>query len=510
MKNSAIHFLCETAIKYPDKTCICDEAESFSFSKLILCAHQLSEIIKTDKHINRPIPVYLPKGSRAVVSFAGILMSGNFYAPLDINSPSHRIQKILNNLEPSLIISKREYKSDLDAINKTASKIIYWDDIELAENNGDLDGIVEQIQFYLEFVIDTDPCYVMHTSGSTGVPKGVVIPHRGVIDYIEWAVKCLDVGPNEIIGNQAPFYFDNSTLDIYLSWATGSKLDLIPESHFIFSAKLVEYMDNKKISFIFFVPTVLINISKLKLLKKGMLPSLKKIVFAGEVMPAKHLSYWQDNLPDRLYANLYGPTEITVDCTYFIVDRKYAANESLPIGFPCQNSGILILNENDEKTKVGEHGELCVRGSSLALGYWKNDEKTQEVFTRNPLQKNYFDRIYRTGDIVYLNEKNQIIYVGRKDSQIKHLGNRIELGEIETAILAIPKIENCCALYNGTKQEITLFYECNEEQSAKDFMNFLSKNLPRYMVPRKYVYFDKLPLNQNGKINRTLLKNEYL
>jgi len=509
MRNSVITFLYDTVQQYPDNPCLSDDKEELNFFQLFSRAFDLAEVLKRDNKINQPIVVYLPKSVAAIVSFAGILMSGNFYAPLDLKSPKSRHRAILDNLKPYRIISTRDYQDDLLELSVKHDKIIFLEDCINDSNRLTVDELVANCRMTSDQIIDMDPCYVIHTSGSTGIPKGVVVPHQGVVDYIEWAIPCLNVDSTEIIGNQAPLYFDNSTLDIYLSWATGAKLDLIPDNLFVFPAKLIEYMEDQKISFIFFVPTVLINISKMKLLRPELLPSLKIITFAGEVMPTKHLAYWQENLPDRFYANLYGPTEITVDCTYFIVDRKYEPNESLPIGFPCHNSGVIILNDNDELAKVGERGELCVRGSSLALGYWNDDEKTNQAFMQNPLQKKYFDRIYRTGDIVYLNERDEIIYVGRKDSQIKHLGNRIELGEIETAVTIIHQVENCCVLYNEIKQEITLFYEGNEEIPIKNLLGSLSKNLPKYMLPRKVHYFDKLPLNPNGKINRTQLKNEY-
>jgi len=350
----------------------------------------------------------------------------------------------------------------------------------------------------------------MYTSGSTGTPKGVVIPHRGVIDYIEWAASCLDVNRDDIIGNQAPFYFDNSTLDIYLSWSTGAQLHLIPESMFLFPVKLIEYLEKKEITFIFFVPSVLISISQMELLSPNSLPSLKKIVFAGEVMPTKHLAYWQKMLPDKIYVNLYGPTEITVDCTYFFVDRIYKPDESLPIGYPRNNAEVIILNKNNECTNIGEKGELCVKGFSLALGYWNDEKKTEALFVQNPLNKNYYDRIFRTGDIVYKNKKGQIIFVGRKDSQIKHWGYRIELGEIEHAANSLPFVNKCCVLYNNEKKEIILFYEGDKEISSVKFRKTLATLIPNYMIPQSFILLKKLPLNSNGKIDRKALENEYI
>jgi len=509
MKNTVIHFLYATSQKFPDKPCVADNQEALTFRELFSKASDLAEKLKQGGKINQPVLVYLPKGVSAIVSFASILISGNFYAPVDLKSPKERIKVILENLIPYRVISTRQYIEDLQELSVPDEKIIFLEDIGKESAGHSIEELIANSRKTTDQIIDTDPCYVMHTSGSTGIPKGVVIPHRGVIDYIEWAIPCLKVDENEVIGSQAPLYFDNSTLDIYLSWGAGAKLDLIPEELFLFPVKLIEYMETQKITFIFFVPSVLVNISKMNLLHPDRLPTLEKVIFAGEVMPTKHLAHWQENLPDKLYINLYGPTEITVDCTYFIVDRKYEPYERLPIGFPCHNSGILILNNEDRAAKVGEQGELCVRGSSLALGYWNDDEKSRQSFTQNPLQKNYFDRIYRTGDLVYQNERNEIIYVGRKDSQIKHMGNRIELGEIETAAMTISCIDNCCVLYNEKKQEITLFYEGKEEFPIGDLRKALTQHLPNYMIPKKAHYFEKLPFSPNDKIDRKNLKNEF-
>ena len=196
----------------------------------------------------------------------------------------------------------------------------------------------------MEKQIDTDPVYSIFTSGSTGIPKGVVVSHRGVIDYIDWAIETFHIDSTSVIGNQAPFYFDNSTLDIYLMYATGATLNIIPDTFFAFPAKLVEYLDEKKITFVFWVPFVLVNMANFKILDSRKPQYLRDVFFAGEVMPNKHLNYWRRNMPECRYVNLYGPTEITVDCTYYTVEREFNDDEPLPIGFPCKNSDVLILN----------------------------------------------------------------------------------------------------------------------------------------------------------------------
>jgi non-ribosomal peptide synthetase component F len=277
----------------------------------------------------------------------------------------------------------------------------------------------------------------------------------------------------------------------------------------MFPAKLLGFLEVNKINFIFWVPSVLINVANLKLLDSIEITSLRKVLFAGEVMPTKHLNYWIHSLDkDIIFANLYGPTEITVDCTYYIIDRVYKDDEVLPIGKPCRNSDVIVLNEQNVVCKTNEYGELCVRGSSLALGYWNNFEKTNAVFVQNPLNQSYPENIYRTGDVVFTNEMDEIIYVGRKDRQIKHLGYRIELGEIEHIILSTFEAINACVTYNDKTKELVLYYESTNEIPVKEFRVKLASVLSKYMIPTKYIKMDHLPLTISGKIDRVLLEKE--
>lgn len=509
MRNSVIQFLYATVCKSPGKIALIDKEDSLTFTELFVKAYEISKLLTTNTTCNQPILVYLPKCCAAIVSFAGILLSGNFYVPVDVSSPRKRLAAIIGNIKPRSIISTNDFRDHFNELDLDEDGIIFYDDLAFESRGTNIQEIISESRKVTDKIIDSDPCYAMSTSGSTGIPKQVVIAHRGVADYIEWAVTCLQVGTGDSIGNQAPLFFDNSTLDIYLSWTTGATLHLIPQEYFIFPVRLVDYLEENAISFIFFVPSVLVNISRLNILSRGRLPKLEKIIFAGEVMPTKHLAYWQKHLPGRLYANLYGPTEITVDCTYFIVDRIYEPHETLPIGYPCINSGVLILNDDDQLAVENERGELCVRGSSLALGYWNDAENTKKVFVQNPIQPYYFDRIYRTGDLVYRNEHGQIIFVGRKDSQIKHMGHRIELGEIDCASMSLPGVSKCCTLYNEIKKEITLFYAADAEVPVSRFREALSQILPSYMIPRRFVFMTNLPLTSNGKIDRQSLVHEF-
>ncbi len=501
MQKSVIEYLVNSAAKHPQKIAVQDSTGSITFSELLRSAFVIADVIKVQGLWRSPIGVYIPKGCHMVQAFAGINMSGNFYVPLDTKSPDTRIQSILKVLESEAIITDKAHEQQ---VRQMCDKVVFVIE-DVLENEPMTDADASQ---YLADQIDTDPVYAIFTSGSTGTPKGVVISHRGVIDYIDWAIGRFGFTSDAVIGNQAPFYFDNSTLDIYLMYATGATLDIIPEVHFTFPAQLVDYMNEHKISFVFWVPYALINVANYDVLKDQEMPYLKDIFFAGEVMPNKHLNYWRRYLPHCRYANLYGPTEITVDCTYYEVDREFADDEPLPIGKACRNSGVLILTDQKREAGVNEEGELCVRGSSLALGYYNDWEKTQQAFIQNPLNKHYPETIYCTGDIVYRNERGEIMYVGRKDSQIKHNGYRIELGEIENAILASKLVDNCCATYDFNNKKIVLFYQAEKEVSKGEFRKGVANRIPRYMIPTDYYREDALKQNGSGKIDRSYYKKQ--
>ena len=439
----------------------------------------------------------MKKGTDKLIALLATLMSGNIYCPLDVNSPPERIEKILQSLEPSLVIADDAGKRVLANISLNNELSILEPQTESNFSDICMEEIWRVIDNRVSSIIDTDPCYIIFTSGSTGTPKGVTISHRSVIDYIDWANDTYSVSENDVIGSQAPFYFDNSTLDIYLCFSTGATLDFIPENIFIFPQKLIEYLNEREITTIFWVPSLLCTIANLELLETNRLPNLRNILFAGEVMPAKHIKYWLKHHPEAHYSNLYGPTEITVDCTYFDVPKDWSG-ESLPIGKACRNSGILIL---DQKNKPASSGELCVRGSSLALGYWKDQDKTMQVFSQNPLHSNYFDLIYRTGDLVRL-DGDLIYFIGRKDYQIKHNGYRIELGEIESMVLGVDAIDSCVAGYIKENKLLYLVVTSKGKTSEIVFRKSLMNLLPKYMIPNKILFVEEMPLTPNGKINR--------
>ena len=401
-------------------------------------------------------------------------------------------------MKPEIVITTNKLKTNFEKFNFYGSYIIYEETICSEEDE-------TAVKPYTEKIIDTDLLYVLFTSGSTGVPKGVSICHRSVIDYTDWVTETFNITQKDTFGNQAPFYFDNSILDIYSCMKTGATLNIIPKKLFFQPVPLLEYIKYNKINTIFWVPSALIVVSKLKAFRNvDLSDTLKRVLFCGEVMPNKQLNIWRKFLPNVTYANLYGPTEITDACTYYIVDREFSDDEPLPIGIPMSNTDILVLNDEDKLVTDDEVGELCVRGTSLAMGYYNNPEKTRSAFVQNPLNKAVPEIIYRTGDLVRYNEYREIIYISRKDFQIKHLGHRIELGEIETAISSLEEVTLNCCLYDEKNQRIVLFVDA---QVDRDYIKErIEKLVPEYMIPGKVIYLENMPINANGKIDRIKLK----
>ena len=501
MKINVTQYLDRSAELFADKIAVKDGKSQLTFGQLRSNALTIGSRLVELGIKNAPIAVYMPKSCEMVECFAAISYSGNFYVPLDTKSPNQRVENVLNVLEARVVLTTSQYKDQLAAFCSCPMWVV-----EEVLETGAIDRAA--IDNVLRTIIDTDPVYSIFTSGSTGTPKGVVISHRGVIDYIDWAIETFSIDHRAIIGNQAPFYFDNSTLDLYLMFAAGATLVIVPDEYYAFPVKLIDYLNQEQVNFVFWVPFVLINVANFKLLEQKTLPHMQKVLFAGEVMPNKHLNYWRKHLPNCLYANLYGPTEITVDCTYYIVDRPFTDDEPLPIGVPCKNSGILILNERNEACGVGEQGELCVRGTSLAMGYYNDPEKTAKAFVQNPLNRHYPEVIYRTGDVAYWNDRGEVMYVGRKDSQIKHNGYRIELGEIENGILGTGLIETVCVVYDNTNKEIVMFYVSGHEVNLAELRKAMLQFVPKYMVPTKYHRLDSMPLSANGKIDRLKLNKQ--
>ena len=506
MKINLIELFEETVKCYPQKVAVIDKDREITFSALHQQSLRLaSRLISMGIAQNKPVGVFLDKSIESVYANLGILYAGDFYMNLDIKTPAERIRNIIQLVEPAAIISTTRQIKPIEGIIPSTTQVILLDE---ADETADVDATA--ILRRLSTIIDTDPSCIINTSGSTGTPKGVVLNHKSFFDFIEWAIDTFHFGDDLVMGSLSPIVFDIYSFELCMLMAKASTLVVLPAHLAAFPAKILEVLEQHKVNFLFWVPTIMVNIANMDLLSAFKLESLKTVWFAGEVFPTKQYNYWHHHLPQTTFANLYGPIEITLDCTYYIINKEIPDEDPLPIGYPCRNTDILVLDDEDRLVKEANvEGELCVRGTSLAMGYYNNPEKTAAAFVQNPLNKAYPEVIYRTGDIVCYNEEGLIMFKGRKDNIVKHQGYRTDLGEIEHVIINTLKlVKNGCIVYNQAEKQITLFYEAEEEVPVTEFRLSIGKVLPKYMIPTAYHRLEQLQRNANGKIDRLFYKKQ--
>lgn len=495
MKKSIIEYFKDTAERYPENIAVSDEQSSYTYKEIAEISGCIAtEIAKTGIH-KKPVVILSKRDIKLPAAMLGVLSSGNFYVVLDYESPSNRIEKILNTLSPAAIIYEKELENNIISIDTGIRKLCFEDITEKHIFKQEL------IDFLQQEISSSDIAYILFTSGSTGTPKGAVVTHMNVICYISWFIKCFGIDNTTKFGSQTSLYFSMSVSDFYGSIFTGATYNIIPKEYFTFPAKLISFLDERKINTLYWVPTAMGLVAKFDLFRYSLPHYLQKVMFAGEVMPCKYLNYWKKYLPDVLYANLFGPTETTDICAYYKIDRNFSDSDILPIGFACDDCELIIINENGKPAQTGELGELYVKSSFVVKGYFRNKEKTEEAFIQNPLHNDYPDIVYKTGDLVHKNEKGELIYSGRKDFQIKHLGYRIELSEIESVLNTIDKVELTVCFYDKNSDSILLAYE-SLKKSDEDIKDAAEHMLPYYMRPTKFMRFSVFPKNQNGKIDR--------
>ncbi|WP_426348748.1 amino acid adenylation domain-containing protein [Alloiococcus sp. CFN-8] len=501
MQRNILQYLEETQKRLPDKIAYGDENNTITFSKVYEEARAVGSFLANKGYYKEPIVIFMKKQPRTLAAFFAAIYGGCFYVPLDEEMPAFRIELIFEKLKPRAVICDESTRVLLNDFTFSGEAYLYDELINTEINHKALATIRDK-------AIDTDPIYIVFTSGSTGIPKGVVACHRSVIDYIDNLMEVLKVDETTIFGNQTPFYFDACLKEVLGTIKCGATTYIIPKSHFMFPLKLVEFLNEYKINTVCWVVSALTMISSFRVLEKLIPEHLHTIAFGSEVFPIKQFNLWKEYLPSARFINLYGPTEATGMSCYYEVERAFNLEEVIPIGRPFKNTEVILLNDDNKVAVPGEIGEICIRGTSVTLGYYKDQERTAEVFVQNPLNDSYPELIYRTGDLGRYNQWGELIFVSRKDYQIKHMGHRIELGEIEANVNRLEGIKSSCCIYHKERDKIVLYYTGDIEVRA--LVERLKKKLPRYMIPNHTEALEVMPLTPNGKIDRVYLQNKFL
>ncbi len=490
---NVLDYLKKSCQKYSDKIAVIEEDKKITYRDFNEYSKIVGSYIGT-KCFNEPIIIFMDKGIDTLIAFFGVIYGGCFYSLINPELPENRILQIKSVINSKMVITDDEHY-------ELATK--YFNDLEINKiedlKKGKIDNDI--LNKCYERHIDCDPLYVNFTSGSTGVPKGVVISHRSVIDFIDVFTNLFNFDDEDIIGNQAPFDFDVSVKDIFSAFKMGATLLIIPKRYFSNPSLLLDYISENKITTMTWAVSALCLITTFHGLDYKVPTTVKKILFSGEVMPLKHLKIWMEKLPKTTFVNIYGPTEITCNCLYYVIDRNKNYEDKIPVGKAFPNERVFLLDDDGHVvTNQNKVGEICVSGTALGLGYYNNVKQTNEHFVQNPNNSLYIDMIYRTGDLGYYNEDDDIVFNGRKDFQIKYLGHRIELEEIEKSLMDIDEVVRSCCLFDEDKQRLYGFYI--GDISKKDLTLKLKQLLPVYMMPTKLIKLDNFPITKNGKIDR--------
>jgi amino acid adenylation domain-containing protein len=502
---------------YPDQEAIRYSGDRLTYSELEMRSNSMANLL-LDLGLRKGerVGIFMSKGLESAIAIYGIMKAGGAYVPLDPFAPVSRIGFVINDCKIRHIVTKEAKREQIEQIfmdgtclehviglspsEDLAANCVSWEDVKSAPD--------QPIDLHLT---EQDLAYILYTSGSTGVPKGIMHTHRSGLSFAEWAADTYGLRMEDRVSNHAPLHFDLSTFDYFATAIASGTTVIIPEALTKFPANLSKLIEEEHINVWYSVPFALIQLMERGSIHTRDLSAMRWILFAGEVFPTKHLRRLMSLLPDIRFSNLYGPTETNV-CTYYHVDQLPPdTEETIPIGKPCGNVEDLVVDHEDSPVHPGEVGELLIRGGVVMKGYWGQPEKTALGIYRRPIFDHFEDVFYRTGDMVQLDANGDYRYLGRKDRQIKTRGYRVELDEIEVALLAHDGVQEAAAYPVPDQQgsnliEASVILKQNVGLNQSDLVDHLSRRLPPYAIPMRIDILEDFPRTSTGKINRRELQ----
>lgn len=493
----------ETTSKYAGRPAVDDGSICISYEELMDKAQRIGAVLSEKIEVGEPVAIFAEKSTKTLAAMYGTVYAGGFYVSVNPEQPPERVKRILSVLESKLVIVDKER---LEQLKETGfdGEVLSLEDLYDQAPPVD-DKAKERLAAVRGQLTGDSPLYGVFTSGSTGNPKGIVVSHRSVLDFIGHFTEIFSITSEDILANQAPFDFDVSVKDLYSALMTGAEVVLIPKEYFSTPPRLLDYLCDKKATVLIWAVSALCIVSGLKGLRYRVPEYVRTIMFSGEVMPIKHLTMWQDAMPETEFVNLYGPSEITCNCNYYRIGRRFEKTEKIPLGSAFPGRTVFLMDDEGKTvTEPGRTGEICVAGESLAIGYYNNPEQTARQFIEYTVNGKT-QRVYKTGDLALLTEDGEMYFAGRGDFQIKHMGHRIELEEIESNFMALDGVERAVCLFDEPKNRIVLWY-CGEV-TPKDARVQLKEKVPGYMVPGRINQVEEMPLNKNGKIDRAYFRS---
>ena len=500
MQTNVLDYLSATAARTPDRTALIDGDARWSFAQLDDAARAAASAILDRTQPNGFVGVLCDRQAIGVTGMLAALWAGCCYVPLDLKMPEARMRAILEQVRPDVVLYAGRDEAAAQRVADFAPAVCIEQAVKCQADDAAL-------CLRRAAVLDVDPAYVIFTSGSTGTPKGIPITHRGLIDFTDWLVGSCRLDETTVLGCQAPLFFDTSLKNLMPCFAVGATVHLLPQKFFSFPLLCMRYLNEHRINTLIWSTAAFHLIANSGALEREPPKFVRTVAVGGEALMAPQLNRWRRVLPEAVFYNHYGPTETAVDCLWYPIARDFRDDEPIPIGGPCHNMQALLLDEAGREVPRGEPGELCIRGGGLSPGYLGDPEKTAEAFIQNPLETRFPDRIYRTGDLARYNDRGELMFLGRRDAQIKHMGYRIELGEVETAVCAVPGVEAAACLFDAEADAIVCF--CQTGLGPDALAKAAKERLPKYMCPNVWRISERLPHNANGKLDRAALKRQY-
>lgn len=512
-----LHTLLERSARTrPDHPAVVDGERSMTYRELDAAANRLANTL-CEHGVGRGdrVGLYLDKSLEAVIGIYGILKTGAAYVSIDVKAPTSRSGYILGNCGIQYLVSVAKLSDrwiELSEVSPLAGVIAMDGDVEPIEGLAIIgqDAVNSADPSSPEIgAIDLDLAYIIYTSGSTGAPKGVKLTHRNAMVFVNWTVDEYAITHADRISSHAPFHFDLSILDLYAASHTGATLVLVPGMASVFPVQINKFISKNRITVWYSVPSILSMLVQRGKLEVGSFPDLRWMLFAGEVFPTKYLSRLMELLPDVRFSNLYGPTETNV-CTFYNVDtRPDPDGGDIPIGKPIPNTDGYVVGDDGVLVAEGDTGELWIRSGTVMAGYWGDPDRTAERLVPNPFGGEIVDNVYKTGDLVRVDENGDYVFLGRRDNQIKSRGYRIELGEIETAMYRYPGVVEFAVVAvpdDLVTNRLIGFAAVKEGTETAELLHHCKTTVPPYMVPEKFEIMTILPKTSTGKINRQELK----